>query len=456
MIDHRSIFNTIYWRMREYKMKPGDRALQLFSFAFDGFLTSFFTPVVSGVMVVQLRSEEILDVAHIKETIVSMDITHFICVPSLYRSLLEICTARELFGLRTVTLAGEQVHPDIVEKSKWMHPLLEICNEYGPTEGSVVATFCRDVHPGGVISIGKPIANAGIYIIDKYENLTPIGIPGQLAISGEGLARGYLNQPELTVEKFKRGALRADFHHSILYRTGDLARRLDDGNIEFLGRIDHQVKIRGFRIELGEIESRLQEIEHIKQVCVIDRQRKSGEKYLCAYFVAEHPIDPGDIRNTLGKSLPDYMVPLQFIPIEKIPVTPNGKVDKRELLAITSDTGAVFTRDFIAPKSNTEKIIARIWKEILELEKVGVADNFFEIGGTSLDIIRVTNRMKESLNRDIPMVHIFQYPNIGALAEYFDREESENGFSGDDRLDAVERGKMDRMRRLQKKRGGNK
>ncbi|MCX6582471.1 MAG: phosphopantetheine-binding protein, partial [Candidatus Aminicenantes bacterium] len=163
-----------------------------------------------------------------------------------------------------------------------------------------------------------------------------------------------------------------------------------------------------------------------------------------------------DIRNTLGKSLPDYMVPLQFIPIEKIPVTPNGKVDKRELLAITSDTGAIFTRDFIAPKSNTEKIIARIWKEILELEKVGVTDNFFEIGGTSLDIIRVTNRMKESLSRDIPMVHIFQYPNIGALAEYFDREESENGFSGDNRLDAVERGKMDRMRRLQKKRGGSK
>jgi acyl carrier protein len=241
-----------------------------------------------------------------------------------------------------------------------------------------------------------------------------------------------------------------------LYRTGDLGRWLPDGNIEFIGRIDQQVKIRGIRIEPGEIESQLEAIKEIKKAAVIDRQRKSGEKYLCAYFAAEKPVDPAEIRNTLGKHLPDYMVPLQFIPIEKIPLTPGGKVDKQALPAVTPDAGAVFARDFIAPKSNTEKIITQIWKEVLELDKVGVTDNFFEIGGTSMDIIRVTTRMKKALNRDIPIIHIFQYPNVGTLAAYFDREESDNGFPGDNRLDAEERGKRDRMRRLQKRRGGKK
>jgi amino acid adenylation domain-containing protein len=451
MIDHGSIFNAIYWRQQEYKLKPGDRTLQLFSFAFDGFLTSFFTPIVSGAMVVQLRSEEIKNVAQIKETIASMGITHFICVPSLYRSLLEVSTGKELMSLKTVTLAGEQVQPDIIEKSKGMQVLLEICNEYGPTEGSVVATFCRDVRPDGLISIGKPIANVGVYIIDRYDNLNPIGIIGQLAISGEGLARGYLNKPELTIDKFTRS--NSSDKADVLYKTGDLARWLETGVLEFIGRFDHQVKIRGFRIELGEIESRIQEIQGIKQACVIEQQRKSGERYLCAYIVTEKPIDPVGLKNTLGKNLPDYMIPFQFIPIEKIPLTPNGKVDTRALRTLISDSGAIFGRDFIAPKSNTEKIIGRIWEEVLELDEIGVTDNFFEIGGTSLDIIRVTNRLKEALRRDIPVVHIFQYPNIAALAEYFDREERDKGFVGDDRLEAVARGKQDRMRRLQKKRG---
>ncbi|UCH98359.1 MAG: AMP-binding protein, partial [Candidatus Aminicenantes bacterium] len=237
-----------------------------------------------------------------------------------------------------------------------------------------------------------------------------------------------------------------------LYKTGDLARWLPDGNIEFLGRMDSQVKIRGFRVELGEIATRLQEIPGIKEACVIDREKSSAEKYLCAYFVTEQPpdpLDPTEVRNILGKHLPDYMVPAYFIPVKRIPLTPNGKIDKQALLALEFTP----TTDYVAPKNKTEKIIAGIWKEVLELEKVGANDNFFEAGGTSLDVIKVSTRMKEALNRDIPVVHIFQYPTVSALAGYFDREETGNGFAGDDRGKAVQRGKEKRKIRSQKKRG---
>jgi hypothetical protein len=236
-----------------------------------------------------------------------------------------------------------------------------------------------------------------------------------------------------------------------LYRTGDLARWLPDGNIEFLGRGDYQVKIRGYRVELGEIECRLQDIQGIKEACVIDREKTAGEKYLCAYFAANEPLDPIEIKNILGKRLPGYMVPSHFIPVEQIPLTPNGKIDKKALLTLEFKP----TTDYIAPKSRTEKIIARAWKQVLELDKVGAHNNFFEIGGTSLDVIQVTALMKKTLNRDVPVVHIFQYPTIRTLAGYFDSEESKSTFTGDDRGKAVERGKKDRMRRLSKK-GGSK
>jgi acyl carrier protein len=233
-----------------------------------------------------------------------------------------------------------------------------------------------------------------------------------------------------------------------IYRTGDLARWLPDGNIEFLGRIDNQVKIRGFRIELGEVESQLKEIKEIKQAVVIERKKKSTEKYLCAYFTAKNPIDSTEIRKILGKRLPTYMVPSHFIPVEQIPLTPNGKVDQQALFAVEIS----HTPNYIAPQGKIEKMIAETWKEVLDIDKVGVNDNFFEVGGTSLDVIQVTTRIKEALNRDIPIVIIFQYPTISALAGYLE-EEKENGFVGENRSKAVERGKRDRMRRLQKKRG---
>ncbi|HLP58480.1 MAG TPA: amino acid adenylation domain-containing protein, partial [Candidatus Deferrimicrobium sp.] len=358
MVEHGNIFNTIYWRKQEYNFTGEDRALQLFSFAFDGFLISFFTPVVSGSAVVQLNEEETKDIVRIKEIIAAIGITYFICVPAFFRSLLEITKSDDLSSLKIVSLGGEQVQPDLVEKCKQLNPLLRVANDYGPTESSVQETIYRDIDPNRIIPIGKPIANTKIHIIDKDENLLPPGIAGQLTISGKGLARGYLNKPGLTAEKF------INFHHAKLYCTGDLGRWLPDGNIEFLGRMDHQVKIRGFRIELGEIENRLLGHPGITGGVVTLGTRKSGEKYICAYFTAATPLEISVIRDYLSGHLPGYMIPAYLMQIENIPITPSGKIDKKRLPAPESKTDD----RFVAPKSNCEKAIASLWKEVLELE----------------------------------------------------------------------------------------
>jgi acyl-coenzyme A synthetase/AMP-(fatty) acid ligase/acyl carrier protein len=389
-------------------------------------------------------------------------ITVFFVTTALFNTLVDLrvdCFDR----IRNVLFGGERVSVEHSRKALEYMGKGRIIHMYGPTETTVYASyyFIDNIDAGALtVPIGKPLSNTSIYVLDRYMNPLPVGISGEIYIGGHGTARGYLNNPELTADRFiahefhefheeRKPHLTPNTKHLTLYKTGDLGRWLPDGNIEFLDRIDNQVKIRGFRIELGEIESRLEEIEGIKQSVVIARQRKTGEKYLYAYFVTEKPLDSKEIRNILGKNLPDYMIPSQFIPVERIPLTPNGKIDKRTLLALEFTP----TTDYIAPKNKTEKIIAGIWKEVLELEKVGANDNFFEAGGTSLDVIKVSTRIKEALNRDIPVVHIFQYPTVSALAGYFDREETGSGFAGDDRGKAVQRGKEKRKIRSQKKRG---
>ncbi|HLP62579.1 MAG TPA: non-ribosomal peptide synthetase, partial [Candidatus Deferrimicrobium sp.] len=441
MVEHGNIFNTIYWRKQEYNFTVEDRALQLFSFAFDGFLTSFFTPVVSGASVVQLSEDEVKDIFRIKEIIIAVGITYFICVPAFFRSLLEITKSDDLSSLKIVSLGGEQVQPDLVEKCKQLNPRLRVANEYGPTESSVMATIYRDIDPTGIIPIGKPIANTGIYIIDKDENLLPPGIAGQLTISGKGPARGYLNKPGLTAEKF------INFHHARLYCTGDLGRWLPDGNIEFLGRIDQQVKIRGFRIELGEIENRLLGHPGITGCVVTLGTRKSGEKYICAYFTAATSLEISAIRDYLSAHLPGYMIPAYFMPIESIPVTPNGKIDKKRLPA----PEAKIDDHFVAPKSNCEKAIASLWKEVLELEDVGLDDNFFELGGNSLDILKVNHRLKEKLEKDIPVMVMFRYPTVKTLAGYLDQDTDDLAVNKKEIFEAIDKGKNKLKKRMEKR-----
>ncbi|MDQ1349717.1 MAG: hypothetical protein QG657_17, partial [Acidobacteriota bacterium] len=311
----------------------------------------------------------------------------------------------------------------------------KIIHVYGPTETTVYATFYFiDQIEDSVITIpiGKPIANTTLYIYDKYLNPAPIGVPGEIFIGGDGVARGYLNNPELTAEKFGKSYRNNKTYTN--YKTGDLARRLIDGNIEFLGRIDQQVKIRGFRIELGEIENRLLKHQNIKEAVVTDRQDK-GDKYLCAYIVFNCQPTPGatELKSYLSENLPDYMIPAFFVFLDRIPLNPNGKVDRKALPEPGIRDAA---REFNAPRDNVEKKLAEIWTEILKPpSKIGIDDDFFDLGGHSLNATLLTARMHKIFNVKIPLKEFLQRGCIREVAEYI-KETVEEEFSS---IDLVEK-----------------
>ena len=301
-----------------------------------------------------------------------------------------------------------------------------------------------------------------MYIVDGYQRPQPIGTVGELLIGGDGVAAGYLNNVELTVEKFtnaehvitnfNRHENPSPVQGHRLYKTGDLARWLSCGEIEFLGRIDHQVKVRGFRIELEEIEEQLVKHEYIKEAVVISRANKTGDKYLAAYFVPlpgadREKFEVDELRTHLSQKLPDYMLPSYFVRLEKVPLTPNRKVARNALPEVgTSQDKLGFT--YVEPTGSLEKKIASIWKEELGLEKIGANDNFFGIGGNSLDAVRIISRLKETFDKNIPVVAMFRYRTVSSFARYLSRE---NGgmLSKSNRSEVLERGERDKLKRLQ-------
>ena len=272
--------------------------------------------------------------------------------------------------------------------------------------------------------IGHPIANSQLYIVDDHLQPVPIGVPGELHISGDGLARGYLNRPELTAEKFIPDPF-SDKPGDRLYRTGDLARYLPDGNIEFLGRIDNQVKIRGFRIELGEIEAVLTQHPTIQQAVVVAREESPGDKRLVAYVVwnQDQACTANELRSFLKQKLPDYMIPSVFVFKDALPLTPNGKVD-RKALPVPDPIRPELEEGFVAPRSPIEEIIAQIWAEVLKVEKIGIHDNFFNLGGHSLLATQAMSRVREKLQMDLPLRVLFEAPTVAALALRIEQHES--------------------------------
>ena len=273
-----------------------EKSLQLFSYSFDGFVTSFFTPIISGAKIVLLSEEEMKDITKIKEIIVKNQITHFISVPLLYQAIIDQLSKDEADSLKVITLAGDKIPNIIIEKTISKNKDIEIVCEYGVTEAAVMSTIYRHQEKDPLIKIGSPIANTKLYVLDKNRRLQPVGVPGELCISGSGVARGYLNRPDLTDEKFIDNPFKL---HEKMYCTGDLVRWLKDGTLEFLGRIDHQVKIRGFRIELGEIENQLLLHEEISDVIVVAEKDKNDNKYLIAYFVATKELTVPELKTYL-------------------------------------------------------------------------------------------------------------------------------------------------------------
>jgi acyl carrier protein len=303
---------------------------------------------------------------------------------------------------------------DLVERGE------ELWNMYGPTETTIWSTVARVTAQEERISIGKPIDNTLVYILDAHGQPVPVGVPGELHIGGEGLARGYLNRQELTTEKFIPNPF-DNKPGSRLYRTGDLAKWWPNGWIECLGRIDHQVKLRGFRIELGEIESVLHTLSGVKDAVVTVREDQTGEKRLIGYLVTEDSTKPnlGELRSFLKAKLPDYMIPSSFVLLEAFPLTPNAKIDR---CALPPPEGMELDRgkSHVAPRTPIEAAVARIWAVVLGQEKVGIHDNFFDLGGHSLSATRVISRLQNAFHVEIPLRRLFESPTVADLANSID------------------------------------
>ncbi len=332
-----------------------------------------------------------------------------------------------LKSLRQLLAGGDVLSVPHVQKFLQTVENCQLINGYGPTENTTF-TCCHPIiaplQPDVSIPIGRPIANTQVYILDKNLQSVSIGEAGELFIGGDGLARGYLNRPDITAEKFISHSFDGNLA-TRLYKTGDLARYLPDGNIEFLGRIDNQVKIRGFRIELGEIEREIAQHPDVREIVVLARQDEAGEKQLTAYIVPHYNsgYTHNKLRGFLQQRLPNYMVPSAFVMLESLPLTVNGKVDRHKLPAPSRERPQL-EQAYIAAQTDLERLLAGILSELLKIDRVGIDDNFFDLGATSISILQVAARVKQELGIELPAVKLFQYSTIGSLANYLDSNQN--------------------------------
>ncbi|MDQ1352271.1 MAG: hypothetical protein QG657_2577, partial [Acidobacteriota bacterium] len=421
-VEHKGLVNYITWRLKSYDYGVTDVTLQLLSSSFDGFASNFYSSLLSGGILVLTAEARKMDFEFIGETVAREGVTNISLTPGLYEALLQDVSAKQLVSLRFVVLAGEKANPGLIVSGEEKNPRIRHIIEYGPTEATVTAAARMDVRGSDTSIIGKPIANVEIYILNHFYHPAAVGVAGELCIAGVGLARGYLNRPELTAERFVKNRSYGSYRTYILYKTGDLARWLPGGNIEFLGRKDQQVKIRGFRIEVEEIEGQLLRHPGIREVVVAagTDNNEAGEKYLCAYIVLheEHTMAEVAPRDFLVGALPEYMIPSYFMEIERIPLTPTGKIDRKVLPPpVAEGRGKIY----IAPRDDLEKKLAEIWAEVLTGDKtkpfvVGIDDNFFALGGHSLKAAALTARIHKYLDIKVSLEELFKNPTIRQLA----------------------------------------
>jgi amino acid adenylation domain-containing protein len=420
LIPHRGLVNYLVWCAKAYAVDKGRGAPVHSSICFDLTITALFAPLLVGREVHLL--EEDFGVEALKTAF--QDQTEFSVVkitPAHLLLLSQRVSCEEAAGLtKAFIIGGENLLAENIAFWQDFAPDTILVNEYGPTEsvvGCCVYQIPDSKAKAGSIPIGRPIANVEVYILDRYLQLVPIGVPGELHIGGAGLARGYLNRPDLTADKFVPNPF-GDEPGARLYKTGDWARYLPDGNLEFLGRIDHQVKIRGFRIEPGEIEAVLGQHAAVREAVVLVQQDARGEKRLVAYVAAEqesfHTAD--DLRSFVRQKLPEYMVPSAFVLLDALPLMPNGKVDRRALPAL-DPARPHFEKALVAPRTPTEEVLAAIWAESLGIERVGIHDNFFDLGGHSLLATQVVSRMRDAFQVEIPLRRLFETPTVAGLAE---------------------------------------
>lgn len=423
-IAHRHLVNSTTARINYYQ-EPISSFLLLSSFAFDSSVAGLFWTLCSGGILCLPQQELQLDIPKLLELIVENHVSHLLSLPSLYTILLDEAKPEQLTSLCTVIVAGESCPAELVERHHQLPSKPSLFNEYGPTEGTVWSSVyhCQPQQTKGQVSIGQPIANTQIYLLNSHLQPVPVGVIGEVYISGDGLARGYLNQAALTSEKFIPNPF-SDRSGMRLYKTGDLARYQSDRNIEFLGRLDQQVKIRGYRIELGEIEAVLDQHPEVREVVVIAQKQELQDMRLVAYLVANQQQITliSELRRYLLDHLPEYMVPSAFVLLKEMPLLPNGKVDRQVL---PDQPHLNLEENFVAPENELEQTIAIIWQEVLHAEKVGIHHNFFDLGGHSLLMVQVHSKLYQVLNKELSIVEMFQYPTISAFAKHLSQQLAE-------------------------------
>jgi amino acid adenylation domain-containing protein len=440
MVEHSQVNNCIYWMQDTFKLSETDRIVQRTNLTFDPSVWEIFWPLAIGAGIKLITREQAQDADFLIHLLAGKNpYTLMYCPSSLVKAMvyiLNMLPGKPRLKLPWLIIGAEPIKMEVV---KMLYSYLDgkIVNTYGPTECTINNTY-YPLDPDdnrSIVPIGKPVANNHIFILSGELQLLPVSIPGEICIAGDSVARGYINNPGKTVERF----IPNPFAPGRFYKTGDIGRWLEDGTIEILGRKDQQVKIRGFRIELHEIELALIKHKDISETIVLPfkddpRQGHSagnptaGEnsldyQYLCAYFVAETKPSVTELKDFLSAYLPQHMIPSYFVPLEAMPVTHNGKIDRKALAAIKTGPG----RDtgYIAPRTNLEKSIGEIWKEILNIDRVGIHDNLFDIGGNSITAMLIGSRLKMMSGEDISVVTVFKYPTIHAMVGYLKNKDQE-------------------------------
>ncbi|MES2939619.1 MAG: non-ribosomal peptide synthase/polyketide synthase [Pseudomonadota bacterium] len=403
MVEHRSVCNLTEAQIRSMDVEAASRVLQFSSISFDAFVFEVMVTLRQGACLVLGEPSVPLAGEVLLRAVRAHGVTHATLPSAVLAALPD--DAR-LEGIATLVVAGEACPASVVDR---FAPGRRFINAYGPTESTVCATLQVCVPADTAPGIGRPIANMAIYLLDAHRQPVPVGVAGELYIGGAGVARGYLNRPELTAERF----LDDPFRGGRMYRTGDLARYRADGNLEFLGRNDFQVKVRGFRIELGEIEARLAQLPGVREAAVLAREDKPGDKRLVAYVVADVGTEGEALRAQLAASLPEHMVPAAYVLLDQMPLTPNGKTDRRALPA--PDAQAYAVRSYEEPEGEVETTLAQLWAELLNVERIGRHDDFFALGGHSLLAVQLIERMRQAgLHADVRT--LFVATSLASLA----------------------------------------
>ncbi|MFP2933745.1 non-ribosomal peptide synthetase, partial [Pyxidicoccus sp. 3LG] len=407
-LTHRGAVTFLRWASRTFSPQQLSRVLFATSINFDLSVFELFAPLTCGGAVVVAD-----DALALPSIPAANEVTLVNTVPS---AMAELVRARAVpASVRTVNLAGEALPRQLVDAIYSLGSVQDVFNLYGPTEDTTYSTYAR-VPPDAEPTIGRPLSDTAVYLVDSRLQPVPVGVAGELYLSGEGLARGYLGRPDLTAERFVPNPF-SPLPGARMYRTGDLARYLPDGRIAYLGRADFQVKVRGFRIELGEVEAALAACAGVRESVVLAREDSPGHKRLVAYVVAgEQAPSVAELRTALGERLPAYMVPSAFVVLPALPRTPNGKVDRRALPAPDA-TQVERTQEYVAPRTPGEKLLADLWREVLGVEQVGVHDDFFALGGHSLLATQVISRVRNTLHVDLPLALPLRAPTLALLAD---------------------------------------